>query len=133
MNMEKGLENKNLEIDATVNNVFGGWNNLRSIVEDGIKNYKQHNKSAEIGKITFVKELMGNYAQTVTADEFKMCIRAVNIAIGQIEKKNAGSNKYKVKGYTDQEVVEEVNRFHEAEAMKGAYGHEKMLGGNRND
>jgi hypothetical protein len=126
--MEKGPELKNtgeMELNEVVSSVFGDWNSLRNIVREAIKNYEQMNRKNEIGKSSFVRELMGNYANTATSDEFKLCIQAVNIAIGQEENKKE-SSKYNVPGYTDKEVLKEIDRFH----SRGAYAHEKQLGGN---
>jgi len=75
---EKGL-------DKIVREVFGSWDNLEKITLNLIKISKENNGNKP-GSIPFVRELMGNYVNKVSAEDFKNCIKAVNIAVNRANK-----------------------------------------------
>lgn len=76
-------EKKENNLNEVVENVFTGWENLRKLI-------LQNPGSADLpaGSVKYVRSLMGGYASRVDSEEFKKCIQAVNIAIGQNELKN---------------------------------------------
>jgi len=77
---EKGL-------DRVVREVFGSWDNLEKLTLNLIKISKENNGNKP-GSIPFIRELMGSYAGKVSAEDFKNCIKAVNIAVNNVEKKS---------------------------------------------
>lgn len=87
--MEGNIENQynsfEKSLDRIVREVFVSWDNLEKLTLNLIKISKENNGNKP-GSIPFVRELMGNYANKVSAEDFKNCIKAVNIAVNRVGK-----------------------------------------------
>lgn len=125
------LENQNKELDKSVREIFGKWENLENKVEEYLKAYENDKKMPRPGSVGSVRILMEGYANTVDSNDFKRCIQAVNIAIGRINKKNTSKSDFQT--YTEEEMREEIERFERMRDMEDAYAHEKQLGRDRKD
>ncbi|MEA1926321.1 MAG: hypothetical protein U9M90_03725 [Patescibacteria group bacterium] len=79
-------------LDDIVRNVFGGWNDLKVAVERMMKDVES-DENIKPGSSKFTRSVLGRCADDFSSDEFKLCMQAVNVAIGRIKKEKSKKSR----------------------------------------